>query len=340
VTAVHVVMPAGVDDPRRPSGGNVYDRRVCAGLARLGWDVVEHQVDGSWPWPDSVALDGLRRAVASVPDGAVVLVDGLIGSAAAAVLVPAAGRVRMAVLVHLPLELPGECAVLSASFAVVTTSEWSRAQLLDRYPLDPASVHVAEPGVVRVAPATGTGGGGELLCVAPVSPHKGHDVLVAALVAVRGLPWHCRVVGSLDRDPAFADCVRRQVDMAGLTDRVTFRGTLTAAELADVYATSDVLVHPSRGETYGMVVAEALAYGLPVVATDVGGVREAFGPTEPGYLVKADSPADLGAALHAWLTDADLRGRWRDAAAERARTLPSWQSTTIRIAGALTRVLA
>ena len=52
---VHVVVPGGIDDPARPSGGNVYDRRICNGLAALGWDVTEHAVDGGWPWPDAEA---------------------------------------------------------------------------------------------------------------------------------------------------------------------------------------------------------------------------------------------------------------------------------------------
>lgn len=335
MTVVHAVLPAGIDDPRRPSGGNVYDRRICNGLPGLGWDVTEHHVDGSWPCPGRDALGRLVNVIASVPDNALVLVDGLVASAAAPVLVPAAERVRLVVLVHMPFEVPGESAVLSAARAVVTTSAWAREHLLCHYSLDPATVHVAEPGADRVAPAHGTAGGGELLCVAPVSPHKGHDVLVAALAAIRDLPWRCRVVGSLERDPEFADCIRRRVDAHGLTSHVTFCGVRTAAALADAYATSDLLVHPSHGETYGMVVTEALAYGLPVVATNIGGVPEALGDTGAGRLVDPCAPTDLAAALREWLTDAGLRRRMREAAAERAKTLPSWQSTTTRIARVL-----
>jgi glycosyltransferase involved in cell wall biosynthesis len=335
VTAVHAVLPAGIDDVRRPSGGNVYDRNVCRGLSGLGWNVTEHQVSGSWPCPDPTALDRLGDVISGIPDNAVVLADGLVASTAAAVLVPAASRLRMVVLVHLPLEIAGEGAVLSASRGVVTTSGWARTQLLRHYRLEPDAVHVAEPGADRAAPARRTEAGDELLCVAPVSPHKGHDVLVAALAAIGDLSWRCRVVGSLDRDPAFADDVRRSVDDHGLAERVTFRGALSRAELADAYATSDLLVHPSRGETYGMVVTEALAHALPVVATNVGGVPEALGRTaarRPGLLVDVDAPADLATAVRAWLTDAELRAGLRDAAARRSRSLPSWQSTTARIA--------
>jgi len=343
VTAVHAVLPAGVDDPRRPSGGNVYDRRICAGLSELGWDVVEHHVDGTWPEPDTNDLELLDKVISTVPDDAVVLVDGLVASAAPSVLVAAAGRIRMAVLVHMPLEAPGERAVLSAARAIVTTSGWARTRLRALYGLAPEVLCVAEPGIDPAAPAVGTRDGGELLCVSPVSPHKGSDVLIAALDAVRELPWRCRVVGSLDRDAAFADDIRRRVDAHGLTGRVTFCGAVTATELAAAYATSDLLVHPSRGETYGMVITEALARALPVVATNVGGVPEALGQTSagvPGLLVEADAPDDLAAAIRAWLTDSALRDRLRRAAAERRHTLPSWQSTTGVIARVLDRVAA
>ena len=340
---VHIVVPAGLDDPQRPSGGNVYDRRVCNGLVERGWRVVEHHVAGSWPDPDQVALAELAKAVDLVPNDELLLVDGLIASAAYDVLVAASRRLRMVVLVHLPLALPGEGEVLTGARALVTTSAWSRAELLSRYALDPGLVHVAEPGAERAAPARGTAQGGELLCVAAVSAHKGHDVLVTALAALRDLPWRCRLVGSLERDPHFVADLRRLVVAVGLAGRVTFCGARTGTELSEAYARSDLLVHPSRGETYGMVVTEALAHGLPVVATDVGGVSEALGETAvgpAGLLVAADEPASLAGVLRLWLTDESLRDGLRAAAAHRRRTLPSWQSTSDRVGQVLAEVAA
>ena len=84
-----------------------------------------------------------------------------------------------------------------------------------------------------------------------------------------------------------------------------------------MYRASDLLVLPSRLEAYGMVVTEALAAGLPVVATAVGGVPEALGRTAsglPGRLVPPDDPAALAEVLGAWLRDAGLRARLRTAA--------------------------
>jgi glycosyltransferase involved in cell wall biosynthesis len=350
VTAVHVVVPEGIDDPARPSGGNAYDRQVCRGLASIGWSVHEHAVPGAWPRPDAASRAALAGAVRSIPDGAVVLLDGLVASAAADVLAPEANRLRLVVLVHMPLgHRPAddggddartrERAILAVATAVVTTSEWARRRLLELYSLPADRVHVAEPAVDAADLADGTAAGGALLCVAAVTAEKGHDVLLDALATMADLPWQCVCVGSLDRDPAFVEGLRRRSLDGGLHDRVFFPGPRTGADLDRTYAAADVLVLASRAETFGMVVTEALARGLPVVAAEVGGLPEALGHAadgvRPGLLVPPDDPAALGAALRAWLGDAELRGRLRRAARERRAALAGWPSTTSVLAGVL-----
>ncbi|MFL5862722.1 MAG: glycosyltransferase family 4 protein [Solirubrobacteraceae bacterium] len=356
VTAVHVVVPDGIDDPARPSGGNVYDRHLCRGLRSIGWYVDEHPVPGGWPRPDAAAHAALQSVMQGLPDNAVVLIDGLVASTSPELLVAQAGRLRLVVLVHMPLgHRPDddgadgvrvrERAVLRAAVAVITTSAWSRRRLLELYRLPADRVHVAEPAVDAVGPAAAAGAGGPggpgeaLLCVAAVTRVKGHDVLLEALAAITDLSWHCVCVGSLDRDPAFVAELRRRRTGAGLHDRVCFTGPRTGADLDRSYAGADLLLLPSRIETYGMVVIEALARGLPVVAADVGGVTEALGHgtggIRPGWLIAPEDPAALGAALRAWLCDATLRARLRQAASERRQSLPRWSTTTSRIAAVL-----
>jgi glycosyltransferase involved in cell wall biosynthesis len=350
VKEVHVVVPEGIDDPARPSGGNAYDRRVCRGLAALGWAVHEHPIAGAWPRPDAAGHAALARAVRRIPDGSVVLLDGLIASAAPEALLPQARRLRQVVLVHMPLghRPPDDEAgavrarereVLSAAAAVVTTSAWTRRRLGALYALPADRVYVAEPGVDEAGLAPGTAAGDALLCVAAVTPDKGHDVLLDALATTTDLPWHCACVGSLDRDPAFGGGVRRATRNKGLAERVRFPGPRTGPELDRAYAGADLLVLASRAETFGMVVTEALARGLPVLAAEVGGVTEALGHahdgTRPGLLVAPGDPAALGAALRAWLGDAALRGRLRRAAHERRASLRGWPATTSVLAGVL-----
>ncbi|MFF5174686.1 glycosyltransferase family 4 protein [Micromonospora sp. NPDC000089] len=340
--AVHVVLPGDIDDPATPSGGNSYDRRVCAGLAATGWTVREHGVPGDWPRPDGPARARLAGLLAGLPDGAPVLLDGLVASTVPEVLTPEADRLRLVVLVHMALEDAAEGAALGRAAAVVTTSEWTRDRLLARYPLRPERVRAAAPGVDPAPLAAGTAGGGRLLCVAAVGPHKGHDVLVTALAEVADREWTLDCVGALTRDPAFVATLRRRIDTAGLTDRIRLPGPLTGPARDAGYAAADLLVLASRGETYGMVLTEALARGVPVLASAVGGVPEAVGRgadgRPPGLLVPPDDPGALAGALRRWLDDAGLRDRLRQAARERRDTLPGWPATTAIVADVLNGV--
>jgi glycosyltransferase involved in cell wall biosynthesis len=334
LTEVHLVVPDGIDDPGRPTGGNVYDRRLARGLASIGWTVHEHAVPGFWGQTDADSLAALGRVVERLPDGALVLLDGLIASQAAEVLVGQARRLRLVVLAHMLLGRMRESAVLSHAAAVITTSNWTRQRLLELYSLRADRVHVAEPGVDAAELAQGTARGESLLCVAAVTHGKGHDVLLDALATITDLPWRCVCVGSLERDPAFVEALRSR--HAGLDGRVSFTGPLTGADLDRSYAGADLLVLASRAEAYGMVVIEALARGVPVIASDVGGVREALGRGRPGLLVPPDDPGALAAALRRWLEDPGLRERLRHAARERRESLPTWPTTTAVVA----RVLA
>jgi glycosyltransferase involved in cell wall biosynthesis len=350
VTEVHVVVPDGIDDPGRPSGGNTYDRQLCRGLSSLGWAVHEHAVPGCWPRPEEASIDALVDVVQRIPADGVVLLDGLVASTAPEVLVPQARRLRMVVLVHMPLgHRPAadvaeqvrtrEGAVLSAAAAVVTTSAWSRQRLLELYALPADRLHVAEPGVDAAELATGTPAGGALLCVAAVTFEKGHDVLLDALAETSDLSWRCVCVGSLERDPPFVAALGRRARDDGLGDRVDFAGPRVGPDLDCSYAAADLVVLASRAETYGMVLTEGLARGLPVIATDVGGLTEALGQgadgIRPGVLVPPGDHGQLGAALRAWLSDAELRERLRRAARERRESLPGWSTTTSVIAGVL-----
>jgi glycosyltransferase involved in cell wall biosynthesis len=349
---VHVVVPAGFDDPGQPSGGNIYDRRVCAGLAAAGWEVLVATVAAAWPLPGPAALADLARIISAIPDGETVLIDGLIASPTAAQLLPHTGRLRMTVLLHMPLATAldthhdasaerSERAVLRAAAGVVVTSEWTRQQVLTRYAIPACQVHVARPGADRV---TGPDRAvrGQLICVGVLSWHKGQDLLVEALAELADRDWHCVLAGSLDRDPVFAEQLRTRISRLGYDHRVRLSGVLTGTALSDAYATADLLVAPSRAETYGMTVTEALAHGLPVIAAAVGGLPEALGctadGTRPGQLIPPGDPAALAAALAGWLDDEGHRDRLRAAARQRRSTLPGWEQTAEKIANALIRM--
>lgn len=338
---MHAVVPAGIDDPAHPSGGNAYDRRVLDALAGLGWCVTEHPAAGDWPRPCAADLAGLKRILGAVPDGTVLLADGLIASAAAGVLWPETSRLPLVTLVHTPLGTGEERDLLGRAAAVITTSPWTRDRLIEEG-LPPERIAVAEPGTDPAPVAAPSPGGDRLLSVGVLAPHKGQDLLVAALGLLDDLRWSCTVVGALDVDPAFAGRVERAA--ARLADRVGFRGPLAGDQLAAAYAGADLLVLPSRVETFGMVIGEALTRGVPVVAADVGGVPAALGSDpsgcSPGVLVRPGDAAALAGALRSWLIEAGLRERLRASALRRRETLPGWSTTARRVSDVLLGVAA
>ncbi|MEW2319475.1 glycosyltransferase family 4 protein [Streptomyces bauhiniae] len=352
---VHFVMPGGVDDPAAPSGGNAYDRRVCLDLPGFGWQVVRHAAPGAWPDPDADGRESLARTLAGMPDDTVVLLDGLVACGVPEIVVPEAERLRIAVLVHLPLgdetgldpavaaDLDArERAVLRAVPATIATSDWAVRRLVSHHGLAPERVHLAAPGADIAPLAPGTDGISHLVCVAAVTPRKGQHRLVEALAAVRDLPWTCSLVGGLGTDPEYVATLRAQIERYGLADRLHLTGPRTGADLDASYAAADLLVLTSYAETYGMAVTEALARGIPVIATDVGGLPEAVGRAPdggvPGILVPPEDPAAIAAELRGWFGEPDVRRRLKAAARGRRSALGGWAATARSLAGVLGRL--
>jgi glycosyltransferase involved in cell wall biosynthesis len=241
--------------------------------------------------------------------------------------------------VHLPLgeEDPtldaGEGVVLRAATAVIVTSGWTARRVIARHGVDGAHVHVAPPGVDPAPRAPGTDGVHRLLCLGAVTPTKGQDLLVAALADLAHHPWRADLVGPVSRDPAFVAALRARIADHGLADRLVITGPRTGAALEATFAAADLLVVPSRIETSGMAAAEALARGIPVLATDVGGLPETLDGA--GLLIPAEDIATLGAALQGWFAQPSRRLGLRLSATSRRGTLPGWAAT----AGHVDRVL-
>lgn len=352
------VVPGDVE---APTGGNVWDRRVRDALTDGGWSVDWHPVAGTWPRPAPEALDDLDRVLAGLPDGGAVLLDGLVACGVPDLVEQHAPRLRVAVVVHLPLGLEtglpeveadrlaaAERRVLEAVDRVVVTSRWC-ADLLAGSALRHAPV-VASPGVdpppdvgraeAEASPESDpmTGPGGHLLCLASLTPRKGQRLLVEALTRLPDdLPWSLHLVGA-HPDPDEVAALVRERDRAGLRDRVHLLGPLTGDELEEEWRRADLLVLPSHVETFGMVVTEALARGLPVLSTTGSAVGLALGTTAsgpPGVLVPPGDVDALAEALQDWLTDGELRDRLRRRALQRSRSLPGWDDTAAALAAGL-----
>lgn len=339
---IHFLIPG---DPEIRTGGYGYDRRMASELQRLGREVTIHRLDDRFPKPDARALDHAEAVFGGLPDGALALVDGLAYGAMPAVAARHAERLRLAALVHHPLALEtgldeaerralaeSERSALTAANRVIATSPTTAGTLTADYGVPAGRIAVVEPGVDPRPLAYGGGGGASrLLSVGTLTPRKGHAMLVEALAGLAHLPWTLDIAGSTQRDPATADAVRAAIAAAGLADRVRLHGEVHDRALDGLYRRADLFVLASRHEGYGMVLTEALAYGLPIVATDVGAVRETVGSAA---LLAPPEAAALSAAIRTALDDpAPLR---KAALAARGR-LTGWPEAAARLAAELER---
>lgn len=329
------------------TGGYTYDRRAFAALEGRGWRVRHLSLSGSFPFPDAAALAAADKALAALADGTTVVVDGLAFGAMPKVARNHERRLDLLALVHHPLSLEtglapadaarlraGEHAALARARRVIATSPATARTLAQAFAVPPRRVAVAVPGVDPAPVATGSGGRPRLLCVGTITPRKGHLVLVEALAGLRDLDWDLVCAGSPDRDPTTAAAVREAISRHDLDDRVTLAGELDDAALAAAYAGADLLVSASLFEGYGMALAEALARGLPIVASSGGAVAETVPPDAGLLVLPGDAPA-LVSALRRILTEPRLRQRLRDGALLARERLPRWTDTAAAIERAL-----
>ena len=334
------------------TGGYLYDRRLASELEARGWLVERLSLPASFPFPSADDLATAGEALAGVPAGSAVLVDGLALGAMPTVAAQASARLTLVGLVHHPLCLEtglaeaqaaalaaSERAALATVRAVIVTSPRTAASLAELMGVPAGRITVAVPGTDPASPARRSSDGRvRMLCVGTVTPRKGHRVLIEALVGVEG-HWELAIAGALDRDPAMAAELRAAIEAQGLGDRVRLLGELPEGDLAELYGRTDLLVSASFYEGYGMALAEALARGIPIVAAAGGAVAETV-PQDAGLLVPPGDMAGLRGALRRFLAEPGLADRLRQGAMAARSGLPTWPATAERVEHALRAVTA
>jgi len=338
-------------DLATPTGGYAYDRRMIAELERLGWQVDIVDLGEGFPYPGTEQRMAALWLLSAVAAGCPVVIDGL----ALGVLPDAAVQVRqqhpLIALVHHPLALESglgtaaaeafrtsERAALAAATRIVATSETTARLLSADYGVPADRIVVARPGNDPV-PAAGGGGDGvvHLVSVGAVVPRKGFDVLIAALATLAALPWRLTIAGDRTRDSEAAARLDADIASHGLGDRIAVLGAVPDERIAALYAEADLFVLASRFEGYGMAVAEAVAHGVPVVATTAGAIPEVM-PPGAGVLVAPDDAAALAQALGRLIENPAARRRLAAAARAAAARLPTWQDSARLFSGAIEAV--
>jgi glycosyltransferase involved in cell wall biosynthesis len=342
------IVPGRLD---QITGGYLYDRRIVEGLRATGWKVAVRELPGRFPDGDETARRAGTVALATLAEGSAVAIDGLALAAFAECLGAAVPRLRLVAMVHHKLALEtGLPAATAARFAALERRLLPlfrgvicpSTQTADAVAADGVArqrIAIVPPGTDRPAVAARRPRTGplRLLAVGSVTPRKGHLVLIEALSRLAGEDWRLTCIGSLTRDPPTVAALRRAIQRYRLGARVNLAGEWPPARLGEAYAEADIFILPSFYEGYGMAYAEAMAHGLPIVATQAGAIPETV-PESAGLLVPPGDPAALAAALRRLFAEPALRRRLAAGARAAAAQLPDWDHAVRRWGEAFDRL--
>jgi len=344
-------------DLNTPTGGYIYDRKMIEGLRDLGWQVDLVGLGDGFPYPDPQTLTFAQQALNAIAANCPVLIDGL----ALGVMPDIVGQLAMThqfvALVHHPLALESglsaeqaaifklsERVALSHASNVIVTSPATARNLIAEFEIDAPRIRVVLPGTDRSASElafkkhTSVDGCLHLLSVGSIVPRKGFDVLMQALGLLKDLPWQLTIAGDQTRDAHAPAQLERDLEFFDLRDRVHVLGAVSSETLEALYLDADVFVLASRYEGYGMAFAEALAHGLPVVATTGGAIPETVPPTA-GILVEPGNVHQFAQALRQIMTDENLRSALSVGAVQAAKNQPDWKQSAEYFSVALQSIL-
>ena len=236
-----------------------------------------------------------------------------------------------------------ETEVIGCADAIFVSCTEERSQFESLYGTAPGRIEVLAPGVQRAffSPgdrrgarhALGLGSGNILLFVGRIQPLKGLDVAVRTLAELQDRTARLVVVGGASGADGVAELgrVRELIESLGVTDRVLFYEPQPHHLLSTFYRAADVVLVPSRSESFGLVALEAAACGVPVVATGVGGLLNLIEDARTGFLVPGRDLEQFVRFTERLLSDSLLALSMGTAAAERAKRY-SWKAaaTTAR----------
>jgi len=244
--------------------------------------------------------------------------------------------------------LRAEEGVIALSDCVLASTPYEFDDLIDHYRASPERLCVSEPGIDHTLFNPGDrdearrriGVGAEplILFVGRIQAHKGIDIAIEMLahlpetVAIGQGPPRLMIVGgpSGTNGSREVDRLREQARAVGVAERVSFVDPQPHDTLVQYYRAADMLVMPSRSESFGLVAAEAQASGLPVVASRVGGLPYVVGSSISGLLINKHDPLSFAAAATAILDHPDFRDHLSRGALDYAQRF-SWAATADRL---------
>ena len=323
-------------DKDRRTGGFIYEARVLHELNEMGCSIAHLRLPDSFPDPTTADMAAALDALCAVPSDQPIILDGLVFGA----IDPdglAEVQAPIIAMIHHPLGLEtglpkarsafllqNEAAALRpADHVVVPSSETARILCHD-FGAEAHRITIAPPGFDRLVVNRQLSDPPLVLSVGLLAPRKGHDVLLDALGHLEALPWQAEIVGKThDRD--YAAALFKQARALNIDSRVAFAGELDQNALTARFNAASVFVLATRYEGYGMVLSEAMMYGLPIVSCRVGAVPTTVG--KAGILVAPDDPGGLADALQRVIQNTREAQRLSRLSLQRSSTLPQWRDT-------------
>ncbi len=164
----------------------------------------------------------------------------------------------------------------------------------------------------------------ELLFVGQCAYRKGLKGLVEAIGILKGLDIHLNIAGGYNKEDRYFKEVNKIINQERLQAKITFHGFLDRPQLNKLYRTCNIFIMPSLAEGFGMALAEAICFGLPIVASTAGAIPELVADGVNAVLVKPKDSKGIAAGIRRLIEDKNLRVSMSKANLEKAKILPSW----------------
>ena len=238
--------------------------------------------------------------------------------------------------------IDAEAMVVAHSDIMIANADVERSQLIELYQADPDLVEIVAPGVDRAffspgsqegaRTAIGYSGGPVVLFVGRIQPLKGVDVAVEALARLTNADAQLLIVGGASGSEGESEVekIKALISDLEIEDRVMFVPPQPHYALSTYYRAADVVVMPSRSESFGLVALEAAACGVPVVAAAVGGLRTLVRDGQTGYLIDGRDPVDYAKAIDSILESPERAAAFGAAGAAVASRYP-WSGLAGRL---------
>lgn len=331
------------------SGGNLYNQRMVEGLKDKGAKVTFIPLK-RFPFPQHDDVEELRSHLEHIDDKSLVVIDSLVMGAVPELMQTYSRQLKIIGLIHLPLHLDihhheeirekfriQELQCFNQVSALIVPSPFTKDRLIGMGIRD-SKIAVIRPGqdrplTFREYPKIPV----NLLCVSNISRRKRQLDLLQALSGLKHHDWHLTLCGNTGFDPEYFESLRLLIENADLRERVKFTGQLPHQELTTYYEQADLFVFPSDFESHPMVLAEAMAHKLPVVASR-NGANEIILPPEITRFFMTGNVQELGEILHELMTHESSYKNLTDACKTLKLTLPDWEESITKLYHFLSRI--